>query len=241
MPIPFKRFELNPDANFLHTTGVEAATTGDFDNALLLFDAAIKILPDTHPNGLMQTMRIQRDFGFTLVRKGVVETDLSMIEQGRKVIVGSRIGHTAAISEITADTYSVAARRYLNAEIGASRNATARAIDAQYVMERPVEQSEAAEELTAWAAEEYISASDACANGDNRYYEASNAMTYARHLRMIDERGVVGWVRTAAASAREAKRTSDHKTARAARNTVLSRMRDLRTAQAAQASVLIRP
>ena len=241
MPITLEAFRTNPHADKLHGEALNLLKTGSgqFDDALGLLGQGIELLHDD-AHGLLQSMRMQRDHSFTLVRKGITNNSLADVKTGSKVLRTLLETHPVKIAEATAGAYSPSASQHLQAEVGATRTVLARTLDVKFVMITSDGAGANNRAIAREAGQQYRAAAAQTAEGNNRYYESSNSATFARHLRMMSEPGVRNNLRIAMSSAFTAI-GSDRGNALAAWQTTVDKALACRTPEAARASILTRP
>lgn len=248
-----KVLTVNPEAQQLHDIGLRAELSGSYDQAHESFDAAQQLLaglPQTLDT-VVQSARITRDDGFTYVRTAIAESNPSILDQAQATISRSVEATAPLVSgtvflgteaSATSDTPKKARREFL-AEHGATVSLLGRIATVKEVMLGVDTRgdTETARQARNIEQQPYGLAHDILRRGNNGYYRVSNAMVGARQERLNGRLpNMAVWLgRAATGLAWTAFR--DPTNLKAAVRTVGSRVRHLRSYQAAVESVTAKP
>lgn len=254
---------INPEAQRLHSIGLQAGLDGEyvvaykqFDNALQLLATADMMRSDggLQDNGLknidsdVQVAHIVRDKGFTYAREAITKNDTVFFDLAQervtesfnttkpivKNIYGSR-GTWPDLSKLKPT------RRHeqIISQHGATVSCMARITTARAVMEGVDTRHD--EEVANGIVEPYEDAHDLLRLGNNGYYLVSNAMTAARQERLNGNLPEVTRWLARAANGLMWTGLHDHDNIKAATLTAASRVRHLRSHQVAEDSVFVKP
>ena len=238
----------NPEAQRLHEAGLQAELNGDYAQAHDAFNDAQQILAGVSPtlDTIVQSAHINRDNGFTYVRAAIADSNPTIFDQALATISHSVEATAPLVSNIDLLQSHVSpkkTRTELLAEHGATVSLLGRAATVKEVMLGIDTRGddEAAHNARDVYQQPYSQAHDILRSGNNGYYLVSNAMVAARqellNSRLLQMsvwlgRAATGVVWTA---------LQDPTNLRAAVRTVGSRVRHLRSYQAAIASVTTNP
>lgn len=244
---------VDPDAQRLHTAGLEAELHGGYGEAHESFGAAQQILANL-PRTLdtvVQSAHITRDDGFTYVRAAIAESDFSILDQAQHT-VGRSLEATAPFVSGTAfldagigvaSDRPKKARREILAQHGATLSLLGRVATVREVMlgTDARRDDETAHRAGGTEQQPYGLAHDILRRGNNGYYRVSNAMLGARQERLNGNLShMTVWLgRAATGLAWTAVRNPSN--LKAAVRTAGSRARHLRSYRAAVNSVMASP
>lgn len=180
-------FEINPEAQQLHEIGLRAELSGDYSQAHESFDAAQHVLEEL-PESVdtqIQTARILRDKGFTLVRSSIQVPDIVELDKADDVIEEAsgktflqilKAGNTSPGPEPPLRLNRLQWRELL-AEHGATISLLGRIATVKEVTFGQRDDNNPPETT-------YETAHDFLKKGNNGYYRVSNTMVAARQERI---------------------------------------------------------
>ncbi len=248
-----KMLSINSEAQQLHEAGLQAELAGDYGHAHESFDVAQQVLagvPQTLDT-IVQTARIVRDDGFTYVRTALTESNPSILDQAQATISRSveatapLVSGTAFVGTSLSQPHETPkkARREFLAEHGATVSLLGRIATIKEVMTGVDTRGNSEVALNARNVEQqpYGLAHDILRRGNNGYYRVSNAMVGARQERLNGRLTHMGVWLGRAATGLAWTVAHDPTNLKAAVRTVGSRVRHLRSYQAAIESVTTKP
>lgn len=237
-------FQEHGGALGLHVLGLEAELHGDYPEAHAYFDRALVMLDRVPPtvDVAVQSARIQRDDGFTYARSAIKTHDPSELDRAEQVIEQSsgktllqviKAGNTSPGPEPPL-RLSRKQSRELRSEHGSTMSLMGRLATIREVVFGERDEDNPPEET-------FDAAHDWLRQGSNGYYRVSNAMAAARQERINKHPGQMRRWLARAAMGIAWSATFDQTNLKDAARTFGSRLRHVRSYQAAVESVSVKP